>query len=232
MSTTTAEAAAKSGEPASHIPDNRGMTAEVFSRAAGEFFTALESNNRRDWFDLHRGEWRTLVKAPLDDLLAHAESQYGSGRVMRINRDVRFSADKSPYNTAVSLWAGGVGGVYLRVSADGLEVGGGLYEPSRDQLARARHEIDGRPAAADDLERILAELTDGGFEVAGPSLATAPRGYPKDHPRIDLLRLKHYAALKHLALTAPLRDIEAGWAAVEPLIDWVTRRVGPAEQRP
>jgi len=203
-----------------------------FEPAVARFFDGLARHNTRDWFDAHRDEWRALVKSPMDALLAEAESRYGSGRVMRINRDVRFSADKSPYSTSSSLWAGTVGGVYLRVSSAGMEVGGGLYEPSRDQLARGRDTIDRRPKAAAELAGTLERLQRQGYEVAGPSLSTAPRGYPRDHPHIELLRLKHYAALRELPLEASLDDIRRGWSAVEPLIDWVGRFVGPAESWP
>jgi uncharacterized protein (TIGR02453 family) len=166
----------------------------------------------------------------MEALLAEAESRYGAGRVMRINRDVRFSPDKSPYSTSSSLWAGAVGGVYLRVSSAGLEVGGGLYEPTRDQLARGREAIDRRPKAADALADIVDELSRQRYELAGPPLRTAPRGYARDHPRIELLRLTHYAALRHVPLATPIDEIRRGWRSVEPLIRWVDRYVGAPER--
>ena len=147
---------------------------------------------------------------------------------MRPNRDVRFSADKRPYRTTASMWAGGVGGVYLSLSQQGLEVGGGLYEPTRDQLQRARTMIDERPRPAARLGAVLEALERAGFEVAGPSLTTAPRGYSRDHPRIALLRLRHYAALRRLPIGAEPDAITATWDAVRPLNDWVGEHVGPA----
>jgi uncharacterized protein (TIGR02453 family) len=149
--------------------------------------------------------------------------------VFRPNRDVRFSADKSPYKLNGAMTAGRVGGVYVSVSVDGLVAGGGLYEPSRDQLARAREVIadDGPPAA--ELAAIIDELDRDGFELAGPLLKTAPRGVDRDHPRIALLRLLHYAGLRPLPREATTAEVEAAWGSLEPLLDWVERRVGSAE---
>jgi uncharacterized protein (TIGR02453 family) len=158
--------------------------------------------------------------------LGWAEPAYGPGRVMRPNRDVRFSKDKAPYKTAASMWAGAVGGVYLSLHSTHLDVGGGVYGPSRDQLARARAAIDSQPEAAAKLSAIIDALTNTGFELAGPSLTTAPRGFDRDHPHIDLLRLKHFAALKQLPVTAKREDVLAGWKEIEPLIAWCDTYLG------
>ena len=202
------------------------MTFTGFGVGASAFLAGLAKDNTRTYFEAHRDEYVASIRQPLEDLLGEVQDQYGSGRVMRPNRDVRFSTDKSPYKTTASMWAGGVGGVYLSVSATGLEVGGGLYDPSRDQLARARDAIDGRPLVANHLGDILGELTRDGFEAAGPSLKTAPRGFDRDHPAIELLRLTHYAAVKLLPLGATPETIRATWTAVEPLIAWCSKNVG------
>jgi uncharacterized protein (TIGR02453 family) len=151
---------------------------------------------------------------------------------MRPNRDVRFSADKSPYKTNASMWAGTVGGIYLSLSASHIDVGGGIYDPSRDQLDRARTAIDSHPRAASELSTVLDALTRDGFEVAGPRLTTAPRGYHRDNEHIELLRLKHYAALKSLPVTASPGVIRSSWEAVQPLIDWGDTFVGAARSWP
>ena len=208
------------------------MSFESFDPGAADFFVELGKHNDKSWFDEHREQWNSLVKAPLEQLLAEAADRYGPGRVTRINRDVRFSSNKAPYQTSASMWAGRVGAVYLSVSAAGLQVGGGLYEPSRDQLARARAVIDERPDAAAALHDALEDLTSAGYEIAGPSLTTAPRGYPRDHPRIELLRLRHYSALRHLPITATSEEVHASWQRVHPLNTWVSEWVGPAEAWP
>ncbi len=204
------------------------MTFTGFRPEAGTFFEQLRDDNTKPFFDAHRDAYVELVRQPMEDLLAAAEVSYGPGRVMRPNRDVRFAADKVPYRTDASMWAGTVGGVYLTLSAAGVEAGGGLYDPTRDQLARARAAIDTSPRAAAELSEIIEGLSGKGFELAGPSLTTAPRGYPKDHPRIDLLRLKHYAAIRRSAIDVAPEVVFATWRDVEPLIEWNATHVGAA----
>lgn len=208
------------------------MARPVFGPESATFLADLAKHNDRDWFTAHRADYDALVRGPMETLLGTVTDVYGPGRVTRPNRDVRFSADKTPYKTTSSMWAGTVGGVYLQLDAEGIEVGGGLYEPTRDQLARAREAIDGRPEAATRLEQITTDLERHGFALAGPSLTTAPRGYPRDHPRIELLRLRHYAALTRLDVDADLPRIRREWERVQPLIDWSEEYVGPARSWP
>ena len=201
------------------------MALSGFTTGATTFFDELADNNNRAFFTEHRDTYDRAIRQPLEDLLGYAQDHYGAGRVTRPNRDVRFSKDKSPYKANAAMWAGEVGGVYLSVSAKGIEVGGGLYDPSRDQLERARQAIADQPRAAAELEKIRGSLVDVGFEFAGPFLTTAPRGYDKDHPHIELLRFKHYAALTTLPITAKPARILNAWSQVEPLISWVDARV-------
>ena len=154
-------------------------------------------------------------------LLADAQQQYGPGRVMRPNRDVRFSPDKSPYRTDISLWAGELGGVYAHLDATGLDVGGGLYGPTRDQLDRARRTIAEHSDQADRLRQVIANLEQLGYRAPEGSLATAPRGHPRDHPSIDLLRLTHYAERRRIPITAEPQLVFETWEDTEPLIHWI-----------
>jgi uncharacterized protein (TIGR02453 family) len=204
------------------------MSPAVFGPESTEFLAQLKADNTKAFFDGHRDVYTRAIRQPLEDLLAEAEARYGAGRVMRPNRDVRFSANKQPYRTEASMWAGTVGGVYLSLRADGLEVGGGLYDPTRDQLERARAAIDTQPLAASRLEAIVSALTATGFTMAGPSLKTAPRGYDKEHPHIELLRLKHFAALRTLPVDASRESIRDVWNGIEPLIQWADTFVGAA----
>ncbi len=204
----------------------------VFDAAVGRFFAELARHNDRVWFQAHREDYERLVRTPLERVAIEAGERYGPTHVTRAHRDVRFSPDKSPYSLSASMRAGEVGGVYLEVDATGVSVGGGLYGPSRDQLQRAREAIDGDERAADALQRALDRLEHAGFEVAGPALKTAPRGYPRDHPRIELLRLQHYAALRRLPLDAEHRAVRDAWRAVEPLSAWASERVGTARSWP
>lgn len=205
--------------------------ARLFEPAAFRFFEQLAANNSREWFADHREDYDGLVREPLELLRELAEARYGPAKVFRPNRDVRFSADKSPYKTNGAMAAGGIASVYVSVSAEGIEAGGGLYEPSRGQLQRAREAIDGdRRGAA--FERIAATLEQAGFAFAGPPLKTAPRGYGRDHPRIGRLRLTHYAALRHLPRHISVDEIQEVWRSVEPLNAWIVEHAGPADDRP
>ncbi len=208
------------------------MTFTGFGAGAVGFLDGLAADNTKHYFDEHRDVYESDIRRPLEALTAEAEAKYGPGRVMRPNRDVRFSADKSPYRLTASMWAGEVGGVYLSLGRERLDVGGGVYEPSRDQLRRARTSIAQNPLVAAKLTTIVQQLGRKGFEMAGPSLKTAPRGFDKDHPRIESLRLKHYAAIIHLPVTATGRDVRAAWKLVEPLIAWTDEHVGPATSWP
>lgn len=196
------------------------MTDTPFRPALATFFRGLAAHNDTTWFEDHRDDWQRHVQEPMEALLAEAERRYGPGRVLRQHRDLRFTPDKRPYREDTGLTAGGV---YLSAGVDGIQAGGGLYTPSRAQLTAARTAIDEHPQAAAALQRVLDELTDAGFELAGPPLKTAPRGYPADHPRIGLLRMQHYAALVHLPLTSPLADVVDAWERVQPLVRWTVK---------
>jgi uncharacterized protein (TIGR02453 family) len=166
----------------------------------------------------------------MDELLADLSTEFGEPKVFRPYRDVRFSADKSPYKTniAATLAAGG----YLSLSAEGLGVGTGMYVMAPDQLDRYRRAV-ADDATGIELEEIVTALTRGGIEVTGhEQLKTAPRGYPKDHPRIDLLRAKGLIAWKQWPVAAWLGTAKAKDRVVEflhvsqPLNQWLDKRVG------
>jgi len=208
------------------------MASRIFEPGAFAFFDELARHNDREWFQAHRADYERLVREPIERIAGRAQEVYGPAHVMRPNRDIRFSADKSPYKTNAAMSAGRSAAVYLSVSGSGIEVGGGLYQPSRDQLARARAAIadDGVPAR--QLAAIVAALSAAGFALAGPSLTTAPRGFDRDHPRIDLLRLTHYAALRTLPRDATDRMVDEAWQQVAPLIEWADAHAGVARDEP
>jgi uncharacterized protein (TIGR02453 family) len=159
--------------------------------------------------------------------------------VFRPNRDTRFSRDKSPYKTNAAAVIGpaheGVGTYYLSVSAEGLMVGGGAYMPATDQLARLREAID-HDRTGPELEAIVADIRRKDGEVgAHDELKTAPRGYPADHPRIELLRLKgiigwwNHEPGPWLHSEAARDTVAEGWRSLGPLNAWLVANVGPSE---
>jgi uncharacterized protein (TIGR02453 family) len=197
------------------------------------FYAELEVDNSKAYWTAHKATYDTDVLAPMKALLEDLEPEFGEGRIFRPFRDVRFSADKSPYKTAIgaTLRNGG----YVQLSATGLAVGAGRYQMAPDQLERYRAAVDA-PALGENLRRAIALVTDAGLEVrALDSLKTAPRGYAADHPRIDLLRNKSLTAWKQwevepwLSTAAAEDKVEEALRACRPLVAWLDEHVGESQ---
>jgi uncharacterized protein (TIGR02453 family) len=165
----------------------------------------------------------------MDELLAELAGSYGPGRVFRPYRDVRFSHDKTPYKLNCAAY---LPGGYVSLSADELFVGSGLYRPEPEQLRRFR------VAVADDttgpeLVAIVAALTKDGYDIgAHEVLRSAPKGYAKDHPRIELLRHKGIVMSRSWPVGAWLGTRQAKdrvvttLEAARPLNAWLAAHVG------
>jgi uncharacterized protein (TIGR02453 family) len=193
-----------------------------------EFYEGLEDDNSREYWHAHKDVYDRCVKTPMRALLDELEDEFGPGRIFRPNRDVRFSNDKAPYklNCAAHLTGG-----YVSVSADELFVGSGLYMPMPDDLKRFRAAIDAERTGR-ELEQIVASLRKAKYDVgAHDSVKTAPRGYDKDHPRIELLKLKGITMSKAWPVggwlgTRKAKDrIVATLEAARPLNDWLAQHV-------
>ncbi len=199
-----------------------------------EFFDGLEMDNTKRYWTDHKAFYLSDVLGPMQALVAELAPEFGVGRIFRPYRDTRFTSDKSPYKTNI---AAHIDAGYLSLSADSLGVGSGLYMPSPGQLTAFR------AAVADD--RSGAELL-GHLEVlrakriqvsARETLKSAPRGYPNDHPRIELLRYKGITAWREwpvgawLATAASKRRIVDFLRATTPLREWLAQNVG-APDRP
>ncbi|MFD0349554.1 DUF2461 domain-containing protein [Kitasatospora aburaviensis] len=156
------------------------MTFQGWPAEALDFYEHLEADNSRTFWQSHKEQYEQAVREPMERLLAELEPEFGPGKIFRPNRDVRFSADKSPYKTHIGahLTAGG----YVQLSADGLACGNGLYQLAPDQLDRYRAAVAEDVTGA-ELERVIDAVRAAGPQVVGrDSLKSAPRGYPKDHP--------------------------------------------------
>jgi uncharacterized protein (TIGR02453 family) len=209
----------------------RGWPAEAI-----EFYEGLEADNSRVYWHDHKRVYDEKVREPMDALLAELAPQFGEGHIFRPHRDVRFSADKSPYKTSIAatLARGG----YVQFSSNGLMAGSGMYVMATDQLDRYRRAVDDdRRGKA--LTRLVAKLQAFGYETGGhETLKTAPRGYPKDHPRIELLRNKGLIAWKEWPAGAWLGTAKAKDRVIEflkaskPLNRWLDEHVGPSELAP
>ncbi len=209
-----------------------------FPRDALAFYEGLAADNSKTYFDAHRDVYESCVREPLELLLFELSGEFGTGKVFRPHRDVRFSRDKSPYKLAAGAVLRPEGPApavhYVELSAAGLRVGGGLWEPDRGQLERARRAIDDETSGA-ALAAVEERLRADGVELHAPELKTAPRGFPRDHPRIALLRRRRFAGLATFApepwlhTRAALDRTAQTWRALEPLHAWLERHVGPAD---
>jgi len=201
-----------------------------------EFYEGLEADNTRAYWQDHKDEYETIVKGPMVELLAELADEFGEGKIFRPFRDVRFSRDKTPYKTAIgaTLAKGG----YVQFSAHGLAAGTGYYVMMPDQLDQYRRAVDDDKAGA-ELEKLVAGLRKSKIDViARESLKTAPKGYPKDHVRIDLLRHKGLIAWKQWDVAAWMGTPRAKqrvidfFAAARPLVGWLDKHVGPSATPP
>jgi uncharacterized protein (TIGR02453 family) len=186
---------------------------EGFSAAAFQFLVDLAMNNDRSWFLPRKADYERLWKRPLEAFCVALDAAL-AGRSLplaadprrspfRIYRDVRFSADKSPYKTWVSAsfpWTGPGGGVggYVHFQPGSSYLGGGLWHPAPARLAAWRARV------VDDRAGLHARLDDPGFvamfgRLDGDALKRAPAGFSADDPDIELLKLKDITFGRRLA---------------------------------
>lgn len=209
-------------------------TFEGIPGAAIGFYAELELNNNREWWLEHKSGYETLIREPLEALLAELEPRFGPAKIFRPNRDIRFSPDKSPYKTAQGAFASVQEGVgyYLQLSADGLLVGGGCHSHSPAQIARFRKSVDAN-GTGESLQQIIATLSGAGFSVEGERLKSVPRGFPRDHPRAELLKHKSLSAVVELQqpdwLSSPsaTEEVARRWEQLRPLVEWMGRHAAP-----
>lgn len=198
-----------------------------------EFYEGLEADNSRTYWTANKAVYEEVVRVPMAALLADLESEFGPGKIYRPYRDLRFSADKTPYKTVMgaSLEDGG----YVQLSAHGLAAASGMYHMATDQLERYRRAV-AHDLTGGQLEQIIAEAAERKVLITGrSSLKTAPRGYAKDHPRIGLLRHKGLIAWQEWPAAAWLGTASAKDRVVtflrgaRPLRDWLDKHVGETE---
>jgi uncharacterized protein (TIGR02453 family) len=215
-----------------------------FSAATFRWFAGLEADNSKRYFTEHRETFDTAVRGAFEAMLDECADalRARSVKVFRQNRDVRFSPDKSPYKDRTYGIIGdrprGASPLYAQISSSGLFAGSGYYQMARDQLERFREAVaEANPGRR--LEAAVADAEAAGLEVFGATLKTAPRGYPRNHPRIRLLRHSSLIGGRQLAprrnaitREAALEHVQATWAACEPMNAWLDRHVGPTTLEP
>jgi uncharacterized protein (TIGR02453 family) len=171
------------------------------------FLKQLSENNNRIWFEENRVSYEQ-AKAETENLITLCIDEIGKFEelgdlkakqtMFRIYRDVRFSKNKDPFKKNFSFMISRDGkramtgfAYYVHFEPGESFMAAGVYEPSPEQLAKIRQEIDYN---ADDLRKVIEhpEFTSVFGNMQGTQLKTAPKGYPKDHPEIDLLRYNQY----------------------------------------
>jgi uncharacterized protein (TIGR02453 family) len=205
------------------------MTFTGFPEAALDFYEDLENDNTKSFWQAHKSIYDEAVAAPMKALVAALDDEFGTAKIFRPYRDVRFAKDKSPYKTHQGAYVatGPSTGYYVQVSAAGVMVGAGFYEATSTRLAAIRDAIADDAHGA-DLGAILTKLTKAGWEIGGDTLKTAPRGFDVDHPRIELLRHKSLTVGREYGFesfihTPQLIDrVRRDWRATTPFLEWVS----------
>jgi uncharacterized protein (TIGR02453 family) len=218
----------------------------MLTKESLQFLDDLKKNNNRDWFqenkkryEVFKKDYHQLVSAfldamkPLDPSLELLEVK---NCTFRINRDIRFSKDKSPYKAHLGVWmsTGAKGanraGYYVHIEKGASFIAGGFYSPEAEDLKKVRKEI---AFFHDDLEAILADKNFkkefGSLDINETnSLKSMPRGYEKDHPAIEFLKLKSFTATqKYDIAEVTQKDFVAKMSkkliALKPLNEFINR---------
>jgi len=220
-----------------------GIPVEAF-----RFYEELEANNTREWWN-EQGNgmtYRDVVRPAMEGMLDELDLRWMPMTIYRPHRNVRFSSDKTPYKKACGAAGAEETGVmhYVQIGASwvmgdgggsGLRTSRGMYRFSSDQLLRyfdAVHEDDDNV-----LTRAMASLTEQGYAVGGAQrLTTAPRGFSREHRRVELLRLSGISVSRTWSFDDPavrgagvVDLVQRNWEAAAPVTDWLAEHVGPPE---
>ncbi|RMG29242.1 MAG: DUF2461 domain-containing protein [Bacteroidetes bacterium] len=210
------------------------------------FLSELKANNHKEWFAANRSRYEAARNNFLDfvDHLIDGIAEYDGGVaglepkkcMFRINRDIRFSKNKAPYKTnfGAHIAPGGrkspYAGYYLHLEPGQCFLAGGKYHPQPEELRAIRTHIEGH---APRLRAILAEPEFQAVygEMKGDSLKTAPKGYPKDHPDLDLIRRKDFFVVhecgEEVMLSEEFADyVVSVFKVVQPLNAFLNEAVG------
>ena len=203
------------------------MTSSVlngFKPSTLKFLKELKLNNNRDWFMQNKSRYEAEVLSPTLDYIAamgeplamisphfNAIPKRMGGSLMRVNRDMRFSKDKTPYKTNIGIqfrhsFAKDVHapGYYVHIDPNEVFIGIGTWHPPSDALLKIREHIVEHPKKWVSVRNKINGYSE--FNLVGDKLKTAPRGFDKDHPLIDDLRWKDFIAAKNLDVSEIQKD--------------------------
>jgi uncharacterized protein (TIGR02453 family) len=228
-----------------------------FSPAALRFLRQLASHNNKQWFEAHRADYEQELREPMRFLIEDLDARFrgfapeigGDPKrsMFRINRDIRFSQDKSPYKTAAACWfhhrsaSGRVGGeasegsagFYFHFEPGQSSLGAGIWMPPRPLLNRLRNSIAEDPDPFIRMTRALPKRFGGLDDDA--VLKRMPRGYSEDHPAAKWLRYQSFTSGRGLTdaqvTSAKLPGLLAReFEALLPLVRWVNGALGLAKR--
>jgi uncharacterized protein (TIGR02453 family) len=226
------------------------MAFNGFPRGARTFLAELAENNDRAWFAENRERYERDLLGPQREFVdavgtafaavdqrVNADSAVNRS-IFRINRDTRFSKDKSPYKTYADVWfwigsdrKTAPAGYFMRLIPEAVWIGGGVHSLTPEQITRYR------VAVADGLhgpwlEQILVDLEQDGYTVGDQTLKRVPAGYSPQHPRAELLRYTTVNAMVQVSPPPPELESSAfvGWCMqhfmrTKPLVDWLAQQL-------
>jgi uncharacterized protein (TIGR02453 family) len=225
-----------------------------FSQRALRFFRGLARHNEKPWFEAHREEYETEVRQPMRDLIEDLDTRFAQfapeiggdpkRSMFRINRDIRFSKDKSPYKTHAACWFhhlnaarnvgseadAGSAGYYFHLEPGGRSmIGAGIWKPPRPQLNKLRGTIAKEPKGFDQMARSIPRRF-GGLDDEG-ALKRMPRGYAEDHPAAKWLRFQSFTSGRALTdaqvtSTSLAALLAREYEALLPLVRWLNGALG------
>lgn len=224
------------------------MSTAGFAPETFAFLKTLKSNNTKNWFDEHKADYQRFVKKPVDAFRADVTQKLAdmtgheiNSKQFRINRDLRFSKDKTPYNTHIRMafWPIGASfegrdaqppSFFLSVEPDHIRFGTGCMAFSKPVLGRFLQALE--TGKGEEIGKLLKKLANEGFERSEPDLANVPRGFPKDHPFADLARHKGLAVWKTIEDTGLVtgdqaaNSISRAWAPTLAFWQWLVELSG------
>ena len=223
-----------------------------FTPAAYRFLRGIKQNNNKPWFESHREEYERDLREPMRALIVEMTKRFpkfapemtGDPKrsIFRINRDIRFSRDKSPYKTNAGCWfnhrlaskkvggdaTDGSAGLYFHLEPGRSFLGAGLWMPPRPQLDKLRDSIVAKPAAFTKMERSLKPF--GGLDEEH-MLKRVPRGYAPDHPMARALRFNSFVAGRKVTDAQVVGGklpaiLEKEYRPLMPLVRWINSSLG------
>jgi len=225
----------------------------AFNKRTLSFFRQLARHNEKSWFEAHRDIYENDVRAPMRELIEDLDIRFAEfapeiggdpkRSMFRINRDIRFSKDKSPYKTHAASWFHhrnasravgaeadvGSAGFYFHLQPGKSALGAGLWMPPRSQLDKLRGAIAGNPHGFEAMVRAIPRRFGGLDDDA--VLKRMPRGFADDHPAAKWLRYQSFTTGRGLTDAEATKDslpalLASEYKALLPLVRWLNGALG------